>query len=134
MSNAKTFRLELFISEEAARQIIGEAASNYWLDDYRPTWDIDACVLTLGRRGDNKRKGERSGESMIPAESTTITAADIAKALEKMAAGACDYCGSDVRKVFAAICEDLGPDGCGADGPTKDCVLQVAVFGKIVYG
>lgn len=117
------------LSIRAARDIIGEADSAYWLNDYAPAWDLDKCRLIIRKRGG-------SGESTVRAKALTITHASIAGALSAALAGRANRLpGENCRRLGATIVEGLtGSDGCGADGPAKDALLQIAVFGSVVYG
>lgn len=127
---SKVFNVSFPLTVDVARDIIGEANSNYWLDDYGPTWNAKACRLTLKRRiGD--------GQSTERAKALTITHGSIARALSLALAGKANrLSGDNCRATGAAIVEGLaGPGkGCGADGVAKDAMLQIAVFGAVVYG
>lgn len=127
---SKHFSVSFPLPLHAARDIIAEAESNYWLQDYRPRWDYKACRLILRRR-------EGEGESNVPAKVLTITHVSIARALSlALSRRANRLKGDNCFSIGAEIVQGLcGPGkGCGADGPTKDALLQIAVFGAVVYG
>lgn len=117
----------LFLHKRAAADIIGCAHSNYWLSDYAPEWDNANCVLKLGRAAGTKVSG-----STEKAKCLRIGHAEIADALSRMLAGACE--GGEGRQAACDIVSQLSEDGTGADGVARDCVLQIAVFGRIAYG
>jgi hypothetical protein len=129
MPKPTLFNVSFPLTEQTARDIIGEASSNYWLDDYGPKWDRAACRLTL-----KKRVGD--GQSTEPAKTLTVTHVNIARALSLALAGRANRLPDDnCRSVGAEIIKGIaGPgDGCGADGIAKDALLQIAIFGAVVY-
>lgn len=117
--------ITLTLSDTQLMSILLDAHSSYWLNGrYELSYPDSKQVMTLSLR-------EYDGERVI---NQKVGPKQIAEALQKMAAGTCDHAGSNVRWVFGQIMADMDVDFCGADGPTKDCVLQVAVFGKVVFG
>lgn len=140
MSTRNTYTVKLVLPEQACMDILCTCAesgySNYWLKDYPHEWRrirfegksySDYAGLKIGPA---KKGSEAEGTDPVRRR---INSEDIAKAIARMIelTGKPDGChGSHVGALLGAI----DSDGCSADGPTSDIVLQLAVFGKVIYG
>lgn len=114
-----THTVSIQFTDQQLRDIIGNAASIYWLSH------------NFSRRSDGSieihqaYKREMHGESVI---NSIVGPEQIATALQTLQAG-----NKGSRRIYCEVLNDCDEHGCAADGPTCDCVLQVAVFGKIVF-
>lgn len=116
------------ISRIAALHILTtacESGSRYWLDEYAPVIKRDdeqyVTEIVLSRQ-----TGE--GEATESAVRTRIKPHHLGEAIATMVArpGAA-YIASDVFS-------NLDESGCGADADSCDYLLQLMVFGDVVYG
>lgn len=129
------------IPDEACRDIMAKAAgaSIYWLRDY----SMLDCIIMNGRV-ESFRLGMIAGNDAVdlPAKEVTVTLVDIAKAIGRMCELKMigDMGGALLDDLFGSISYGGSPTGpksragSDADRPTCDAVLQVAVFGRLVYG
>ena len=104
-----------------------EGGSNYWLTDYRPKTEmkqIDEYDNYVGITLLNPSPDEEIAECCEPALKDTIELEDIANALTKLAS---DPEGCKVNGAYRFNSEDY-------DANDADIVLQVAVFGEVIYG
>jgi hypothetical protein len=139
MSTRNTYTVKLIIPEQACMDILctaAESGSNYWLGDYPHEWRriqfegksySDYAGLKIG----NARKGSEA-EGTDPMRKR-INSEDIAKAITRMVelAGKPDGCH---QRYVGDLLASIDDDGCSADADTCDIVLQLAVFGKVIYG
>lgn len=117
-------RITLEITVDRCREIIGEAGSRYWAQDYIAEFAVSKCVLTV-------LQPNGRGENDVKAKHTRVDADAIAKALKRMIegkAGTNEKDQADAARIAGRVLAG------GGDTLAYDCVLQVAVFDSIVYG
>jgi hypothetical protein len=135
----KTYPVTINFPEQALQDILFtacESGSNYWLCDYkgvRATRTEGAGEYTGLVIGQPRPGSEAEG---TPPVHTRITLERIAAAIGELVSGqhcAGTYLGQIFGETeFRANMTERG--GCSADATACDCVLQVAVFGEVIYG
>lgn len=132
-------RLTLSALEHTASDILitaSEGGSNYWARfDKRPIRSVPAEKTYPETVVSDDYVCEGVVLTDIEADQPTefvVTVADIVKALRKIASGKVEV----MRSVISASHMVLigKADGAEFDATDADCVLQVACFGKIIYG
>lgn len=107
--------------------VMENAHSNYWIHEYRPLYDRAAGMLAL-----------KPMPGVTRPVRVQVTPEDIANALRNMLsydhASNAVIDASDIRRAATDCIAGMTVNGCEADGPTCDSVLQFAVFGKLVFG
>lgn len=113
------------LSVDRCREIIGEAMSRYWAQDYACEWNQSKCVFEL-----LMPKGQ--GEHDVRPRCVKVTPDTIAYALSRMIEGRTDKddpaASASAARIGARVLAGAG------SSEDYDCVLQVAVFDRIVYG
>jgi hypothetical protein len=108
-----------------------EGGSAYWANDYTKLHvDRDKELNVTEFRIGNPRRGAECNEPVI---NHIVTLADIRKAFQWLV----DNQGKDGAchpSYVADIIKNCDEFGCGSDAYTCDIVVQVAVFGKVIYG
>lgn len=104
------------VDDDALWQIVMSAQSNYWLEEYRTTCNARRKRLTVRMLAEPV-----SGYEDVPV-SPVVTVVEIAEAIARACEG-----GDGVRQVGRFLAGN-------ADGLDCDVLLQLAVFGRVVYG
>lgn len=139
MSTRNTYTVKLVVPEQACMDIMctaAESGSNYWLQDYPHEWrrcqfEGKSYSDYAGLKISNARKGTE-GEGSDPVKKR-INSEDIAKAITRCIELAGKDGGCHPRYIGELVASIDG-DGCSADAELSDIILQIAVFGKVIYG
>jgi hypothetical protein len=118
-----TIQISVEVSDEVIDQVIDSAG--YYIDYWATKGQQDTEAKTYKVWLDEEAREERGEKSV------TLTYADLALAGEKLLTGRVKV-RSDIREALSAgfIAGDAG----SIDGEVADVVVQVAIFGDIIFG
>lgn len=120
-------RIVINVPARLARDIIAQAHSRYWLDNYSYRVRADGNGLYLGKpvKGGEADNTRENPGSEVPAPRPYIGAAAIAEGLRIMLeAGSGDGPGEAAARILEGT----------NDGPDADVLLQYAAYGRLIWG
>jgi hypothetical protein len=114
-------KIVINVPARLARDIISGAHCGYWINNYAHRVRPDGSGLYIGRP---VKGGEAAAGTPVPKARAFVGAAAVAEALRIML-------NSEAPRIRVCAARVLGGDG---DGPEKDMVLQIAVYGQLAWG
>lgn len=127
--------ITLTISDQVVKDIfttaVNSGGSAYWANDYQDLYEAndDQGCTTEFRIG----APHEDAECNEPVVNGVITLADMLKALQTLIDNRGKR-GFVNERMVASLIKSMDDDGCGCDAFEADAVLQVAVFGSVIYG
>lgn len=130
--------LTMVLSDEACKDILTTAVqgggSAYWANEYDGLTEEndDAGYVTVFGIGEP----DEDTDCNEPVVNHRVTYEDMRPALQWLIDNTHKPSGSGAihKTMLASLVSSIEPLGCGCDGYEADAVLQVAIFGKVIYG
>lgn len=123
------------ITDSAAADLLTgavEGGTNYWAAVSDIVRDDDLNVLSV-RYHEQDDDGEyRTPLGSYSTEGVVVTVEDVKKACRRILTESLEYVGPSLIKEVAVL--TVSPDDSDWDAGVADEVVQVALFGKVVYG
>lgn len=125
-------RISVELHQQAVEDLLStavEGGSNYWCDieSVERTRDLDYIKVRI-----IEHDGHKTG---VPPANCIVTLAEMRIGLERLAAAAVAWDSGDTARGFESAATHFGHAiGGGWDATTADVVLQMAVFGEVIYG